>query len=146
MTRPLASFGVAMIAVLWTYESWYYVTYAAGEIKDPQRTVPRALVIGVLVLIAIYLIVNIAYLRVLTIDEMRGVTRIAEKTASVLFGAGGAAFIAGIVVISTLGCNAAGAARRLARAVRHGAATALFCRPRAACIRATGRRTSRSSR
>lgn len=107
VTRPLASFGVAMIAVLWTYESWYYVTYAAGEIKDPQRNVPRALVIGVLVLIAIYLIVNIAYLRVLTIEEMRGVTRIAEKTASVLFGAGGAAFIAGIVVISTLGCNAA---------------------------------------
>lgn len=108
VTRPLASFGVAMIAVLWTYESWYYVTYAAGEIKDPQRNVPRALVIGVLALIAIYLTVNIAYLRVLTIEEMSGVTRIAEKTASVLFGTGGAAFIAGIVVISTLGCNAAG--------------------------------------
>jgi len=108
VARPVASFGVAMIAVLWTYESWYYVTYAAGEIRDPQRNVPRALVIGVLLLMGIYLAVNIAYLHALTIDEMKGVTRIAEKAASVLMGAGGAAFIAGTVVISTFGCNAAG--------------------------------------
>ena len=108
VARPVASFGVAMIAVLWTYESWYYVTYAAGEIRDPQRNVPRALVIGVLLLMGIYLAVNIAYLHALTIDEMKGVTRIAEKAASALMGAGGAAFIAGTVVISTFGCNAAG--------------------------------------
>ena len=38
-----------MIAVLWTYEAWYFMTYAAGEIKDPQRNVPRALVIGILI-------------------------------------------------------------------------------------------------
>ena len=108
VARPVASFGVAMIAVLWTYESWYYVTYAAGEIRDPQRNVPRALVIGVLLLMGIYLAVNVAYLHALTIDEMKGVTRIAEKAASALMGAGGAAFIAATVVISTFGCNAAG--------------------------------------
>jgi APA family basic amino acid/polyamine antiporter len=108
LARPVASFGVAMIAVLWTYEAWYYVTYAAGEIKDPQRNVPRALVIGVLVLIGIYVAVNLAYLFALPIDEMRGVTRIAEKAATTLVGPAGATFIAGIVVISTFGCNAAG--------------------------------------
>jgi APA family basic amino acid/polyamine antiporter len=108
VARPLASFGVAMIAVLWTYESWYYVTYAAGEIRDPQRNVPRALVIGVLLLMAIYLIVNVAYLYALSIDEMRGVTRIAETAATALMGPGGAAFIAATVVVSTFGCNAAG--------------------------------------
>jgi APA family basic amino acid/polyamine antiporter len=108
VARPIASFGVAMIAVLWTYESWYYVTYAAGEIRDPQRNVPRALVIGVLLLMAIYLIVNIAYLYALSIDEMRGVTRIAETAATALMGPGGAAFIAATVVVSTFGCNAAG--------------------------------------
>lgn len=106
--RPLASFGVAMIAVLWTYESWYYVTYAAGEIKDPQRNVPRALIIGVFVLMAIYVIVNVGYLRALSIDEMKGVTRIAEKTASTLMGPAGASIIALTVVMSTFGCNAAG--------------------------------------
>jgi APA family basic amino acid/polyamine antiporter len=108
LVRPLASFGVAMIAVLWTYEAWYYVTYAAGEIKDPQRNVPRALVIGVLVLIAIYVIVNVAYLHALTIDEISGVTRIAEKAASALMGPAGATLLALTVVVSTLGCNAAG--------------------------------------
>ena len=108
VVRPLASFGVAMIAVLWTYEAWYYVTYAAGEIKNPQRNVPRALVIGVLALITIYLLVNIAYLHALTMDEIKGVTRIAEKAASALMGPSGATFMALTVVISTLGCNAAG--------------------------------------
>jgi basic amino acid/polyamine antiporter, APA family len=108
IARPLASFGIAMIAVLWTYESWYYVTYAAGEVKDAPRNVPRALVIGVLFLMGIYLAVNIAYLYTLRIDEMRGVTRIAELAMSVLMGPGGATFIAATVVISTFGCNAAG--------------------------------------
>ena len=108
VVRPVAAFGIAMIAVLWTYESWYYVTYAAGEIRDPQRNVPLALVTGVLLLMAIYLIVNVAYLHALTIDEIRGVTRIAEKAALALMGPAGAAFIAGTVVISTFGCNAAG--------------------------------------
>ena len=108
VARPLASFGIAMIAVLWTYESWYYVTYAAGEVKDPARNVPRALVIGVLILMAIYVAVNIAYLHTLTIDQMRGVTRIAEQAMSALMGPAGASFIAATVVISTFGCNAAG--------------------------------------
>lgn len=108
IARPLASFGIAMIAVLWTYESWYYVTYAAGEVKDAARNVPRALVIGVLFLMGIYLAVNIAYLYTLRIEEMRGVTRIAELAMSVLMGPGGASFIAATVVVSTFGCNAAG--------------------------------------
>ena len=108
VARPLASFGIAMIAVLWTYESWYYVTYAAGEIRDPQRNVPRALIIGVLALMGIYVIVNIAYLHALTIDEMKGVTRIAERASIALMGPGGATLLALTVVISTFGCNAAG--------------------------------------
>ena len=108
ITRPVASFGIAMIAVLWTYESWYYVTYAAGEVKDAPRNVPRALVIGVLALMGIYIVVNIAYLYTLPLEEIRGVTRIAEKAMSALVGPGGATFIAATVVISTFGCNAAG--------------------------------------
>jgi APA family basic amino acid/polyamine antiporter len=108
VARPLASFGIAMIAVLWTYESWYYVTYAAGEIRDPQRNVPRALIIGVLALMTIYVLVNVAYLHSLTIDEMKGVTRIAERASIALLGPIGATLLAVTVVISTFGCNAAG--------------------------------------
>jgi APA family basic amino acid/polyamine antiporter len=107
LARPAASFGVAMIAVLWTYEGWYFVTYAAGEIKEPQRNMPRALLYGLLLLTAIYVMVNIAYLYALTIDEMKGVTRIAERAATALVGQAGATFVALTVVVSTFGNNAA---------------------------------------
>jgi APA family basic amino acid/polyamine antiporter len=105
--RPAVAFGIAMIAVLWTYEGWYFVTYAAGEIKDPQRNLPRALMLGILTLTSVYLVVNVAYLYALTIDEMKGVSRIAERAASTLTGPSGATFVALTVVVSTFGCNAA---------------------------------------
>jgi APA family basic amino acid/polyamine antiporter len=107
LARPASSFGVAMIAVLWTYEAWYFVTYAAGEIKDPQRNLPRALVGGLLLLTTVYVTVNLAYMFALTIDEMKGVTRIAERAATALMGPAGATFVAVTVVLSTFGCNAA---------------------------------------
>ncbi len=106
--RPLASFGVIMIAVMWTYEGWYYVAFAAGEIKDAARNVPRALIYGTLALTAIYVSVNLAYVYALTLEEMSGVTRIAEKAVTMLVGPGGAAFVAATVVVSTFGCNVAG--------------------------------------
>jgi basic amino acid/polyamine antiporter, APA family len=108
LARPAAGFGVAMIAVLWTYEAWYFVTYASGEIKDPHRNIPRALIVGILLLTTIYVLVNVAYLHALTIDEMKGVSRIAEKAATVLIGPAGASFIALAVVVSTFGNNCAG--------------------------------------
>ena len=106
--RPLASFGVIMIAVMWTYEGWYYVAFAAGEIKDAARNVPRALIYGTLALTAIYVSVNLAYVYSLTLAEMSGVTRIAEKAVTTLVGPGGAALVAATVVVSTFGCNVAG--------------------------------------
>jgi APA family basic amino acid/polyamine antiporter len=105
--RPLASFGVIMIAVMWTYEGWYYVAFAAGEIKDAARNVPRALILGTLALMTIYAAVNLGYVYTLTLDEMSGVTRIAERAVTVLVGSGGAALVAASVVISTFGCNVA---------------------------------------
>jgi APA family basic amino acid/polyamine antiporter len=106
-TRPLASFGVIMIAVMWTYEGWYYVAFAAGEIRDAARNVPRALIYGTLALTAIYVSVNLAYVFTLSLAEMSGVTRIAEKAVTVLIGPVGAALVAASVVISTFGCNVA---------------------------------------
>ena len=97
-----------MIAVMWTYEGWYYVAFAAGEIKDAARTVPRALIYGTLALTAIYVGVNLAYVLSLTLEEMSGVTRIAEKAVTALVGPVGAALVAASVVVSTFGCNVAG--------------------------------------
>ncbi|MEW6322811.1 MAG: amino acid permease [Acidobacteriota bacterium] len=107
-TRPLASFGVIMIAVMWTYEGWYYVAFAAGEIKDATRNVPRALIYGTLALTSIYVVVNIAYMYTLTLDEMAGVSRIAERAVTALVGPAGAGLVAASVVVSTFGCNVAG--------------------------------------
>jgi APA family basic amino acid/polyamine antiporter len=106
--RLPAAIGVAMIAVMWTYEGWYYVAFAAGEIRDPARTVPRALVWGTFALTVIYIIVNLAYAYALTIEEMRGVERIAERAATALVGSGAGALVAATVAVSTFGCNAAG--------------------------------------
>jgi basic amino acid/polyamine antiporter, APA family len=105
--RPLVSFGVMMIAVMWTYEGWYYVAFAAGEIKDAARNVPRSLIYGTLALTAIYVAVNLGYFYTLSVAEMSGVTRIAEKAATVLVGPVGAALVAASVVVSTFGCNVA---------------------------------------
>jgi basic amino acid/polyamine antiporter, APA family len=106
--RPLASFGVIMIAVMWTYEGWYYVAFAAGEIKDAARNVPRSLIYGTLALTVIYAVVNLAYFYALTLEEMSGVVRVAEKAVTALVGPVGAALVAGTVVVSTFGCNVAG--------------------------------------
>jgi APA family basic amino acid/polyamine antiporter len=129
--RPIASFGVVMIAVMWAYEGWYYLAFASGEVKDPIRTVPRALVLGTLALTAIYVTVNLAYLQALTLEEMRGVPRIAERAVTALVGASGGALVAATVAISTFGCNAS-AIIGMSRVCYAMAADGLFFRAAAA--------------
>lgn len=105
--RPFAAFGIAMIAVLWANDAWYSVTWIGGEMRQPQRDLPRALVIGIALLTLIYLVVNVAYLYALPMANLRGVTRVAEQAATAMAGASGARFIALTVIVSTFGCNAA---------------------------------------
>jgi basic amino acid/polyamine antiporter, APA family len=107
IANPLTAFGVAMIAVLWANDAWYCVTWIAGEMKDPQRDLPRALFIGISLLTLIYLAVNVAYLYALPLDELRGASRVGEKAATAMMGAGGARFVAITVIVSTFGCDVA---------------------------------------
>ena len=107
VARPLAAFGVAMIAVLWANDAWYCVTWIAGEMKNPQRDLPRALLYGISLLTLVYFVVNVAYLYALPMHELRGAGRVGEKAAAALVGSGGAAFVALTVVVSTLGCDLA---------------------------------------
>ena len=108
VSRPLAAFGVAMIAVMWAFEGWSYLAMSAGEIDDAGRVVPRAYLLGTVSLTVIYLAVNVGYVFALSLPAMAGETRIAEKAMTALVGPAGATFIAAVVVVSTLGCNVAG--------------------------------------
>lgn len=100
-------FGVAMIAAMWAYEGWHYVAFAAGEVRDAPRTLPRALVLGLGAVATIYVAVNLAYLHALPVDELARVTAVGATSAAALGGPLAAAAIAATAAISTLGTNAA---------------------------------------
>jgi APA family basic amino acid/polyamine antiporter len=94
---------LAVAAGLFAYGGWHMVTYTAGETKDPARTIPRALLIGTLIVTACYAGLNAIYLRVLPLDAVRASTRVAADAADVLLGGGGASLMAALVMVSTFG-------------------------------------------
>jgi APA family basic amino acid/polyamine antiporter len=96
-------FGLALISVMWAYDGFADLTFASGEVKDPQRNLPRAIIIGTLLIIAIYVTANAAYLYVSPIDLMAKSPLIAADTMGALFGQVGVSFIAVVVMISTFG-------------------------------------------
>ena len=98
-----SGFLIALIAVLWSYDGFSNLNFSAGEIKDPARTLPRALVLGTAAITVTYLLVNVVYVLALPITEMQGVLTVAERAASALLGPSAAVFVAAAVVISTFG-------------------------------------------
>jgi APA family basic amino acid/polyamine antiporter len=99
----LRGFGLALVAGLFAFGGWHMVTYAAGETRDAQRTVPRALLLGTLVVTACYIGLNAAYLHVLPLDRMIASDRVAADAATALVGPRGAAAISLLVMVSSLG-------------------------------------------
>lgn len=96
-------FGGALVAVFWTFGGWEYVTAVAGEIRDPQKSLPRSLAIGTVTATALYILLNLVYLRALPIEEMAGVVTIGETAANVLFGSLGGRLMVVAIIISVLG-------------------------------------------
>ena len=99
----IGAFGLALVSVLWVYDGWADVSFVAGEVEHPQRNLPRILITGTCAIIAIYALANIAYLAVLPVEEMRHSKLVAADVAQRLMGAGGVAFIATVVMVSTFG-------------------------------------------
>ena len=97
------AFLLAMAAGLFAYGGWHMVTYAAGETRDPARVIPRALLMGTLVVTACYAGLNATYLRVLPLDAVRQSSHVAADAADVLLGGGGAKLMAALVMVSTFG-------------------------------------------
>lgn len=99
----IGAFGLAMVAVLWAYDGWSDVGFVSGEVKDPQRNLPRAFFRGTLAVAVLYLSVLAAYLAVISLAAMPGSKLIASDVAVRVVGAGGASFVAAAVVVSTFG-------------------------------------------
>ncbi|HEY6337141.1 MAG TPA: amino acid permease [Candidatus Sulfotelmatobacter sp.] len=96
----ISAMGVALIAVFWAYDGWVYITWVAGEVKEPQRKVPLAMVFGVLVVGAIYLAMNMTYLYALPIGEIAHHETIAHAAAAALFSPHAAVWLSLVIAVS----------------------------------------------
>ncbi|MGH9347971.1 MAG: amino acid permease [Vicinamibacterales bacterium] len=96
-------FGLALISVLWAYDGFADLSFAGGEVANPQRNLPRAIIVGTLAILAIYLSANVAYLYVSPIATIAQSRLIAADTMLAVFGQAGVAFISVVVMISAFG-------------------------------------------
>ncbi len=101
--QSMLAFGIALIPVLFAYGGWQQTNYVAEEMKDPERQLPRSLILGTLIVVAIYLLANVAYLRTLGLDGLAATTTPAADTAGRWLGANGERFVAASIAISTFG-------------------------------------------
>jgi amino acid transporter len=99
----IAPFGLALVSVLWVFDGWADLSFIAGEVKDPRRTMPRALIGGTLAVLAIYLLANLAYLSVMSVEEIRHSPLVAADVAFRVVGVPGVLFVATTVMLSTFG-------------------------------------------
>src|ERR1700730_9300191 len=99
----LSLLATALISVMWTYDGWADLSFMGGEVKNPQRTLPLALILGTLCVMLVYLVVNIGFMYLLPLPQMAQSKLIAATAAEhiPLFGGFGAAIIAAVVMVST---------------------------------------------
>src|SRR6266550_4353504 len=94
-------FGLALVSVLWAYDGWGDLSFVGGEVRDPERNMPRALILGTLSVIAIYLLVNAAYLYLIPIDQMGHLPLVAADAAQRIVGQVGVGLLAVLVMLAT---------------------------------------------
>lgn len=94
--------AAALQGAFWAYDGWNNVTYIAGEVRNPHRNIPRALMFGMGIILAVYLLINLAYIYVLPVDQMAQSKLVAADVAEKFF-SGGGRWIAAAVMISTFG-------------------------------------------
>jgi basic amino acid/polyamine antiporter, APA family len=103
----ISAFGVGLIAVFWAYDGWVYVTWVAGEVKDPRRNVPLAMVLGVLAVGTIYLAMNMTYVYAMPLNEIAKYETIAHAAATRLFSPAAAVWLSAMIAISCFSAAAA---------------------------------------
>ncbi len=97
--------GLAMVAVLWTFDGWIFVTYVAGEVKNPKRNIPLSLILCMVIVVTVYLALNTVLVYVLGFDQMIGSELVMADAASKFIGGKGAAIVTIIILISLIGAN-----------------------------------------
>ncbi|MDA1315451.1 MAG: amino acid permease [Acidobacteria bacterium] len=103
-----SAIGVAMLACLWAYNGWFQAGFVGGEIKNPGRNLPISLGVGVGVVMLLYLLANVAYMKVLTVAEIAATNRVAAVVLERVFGPAGGTIISLIILISIMGALNAG--------------------------------------
>jgi APA family basic amino acid/polyamine antiporter len=98
--------GVALIAVFWAYDGWVYITFVAGEVKDPQRNLPRALIWGLLLVGVVYIAINAVYVYALPMQEIAAQEAVAQTAAVSMFSARVAPWLSMMVALSCFGAMA----------------------------------------
>ncbi len=116
----ISAMGVALIAVFWAYDGWVYITWVAGEVKEPRRNVPRAMVLGILVVGLIYIAMNVTYVYSMPLDQIAQHETIAHAAAAALFSPRAARWLSATIAISCFSaaatCTLSGARVYLAMA------------------------------
>lgn len=99
--------GRAMTGPLFSQSAWDNVTFAAGEVENPQRNLPRALLVGCLIVVGLYIAANVAYVVTLPLAAIQNApgNRVAAALMTEILGASGAGIMAAAIMISTFGCN-----------------------------------------
>jgi len=101
----LAPFGVAMVAALWAYDGWIEITYVGSEVMDPERNLPRSIVLSTVIAMALYCLVTASFAYVLSPGKMAASSLVASDAAQVTMGRAGAALVAVSIMIAALGSN-----------------------------------------
>ncbi len=116
----ISAMGIALIAVFWAYDGWVYITWVAGEVKDPRRNVPLSMVLGILVVGAIYLAMNMTYLYAMPVGDIAKHETIAHAAATALFSPRAAVWLSAMIAVSCFSaaasCTLSGARVYLAMA------------------------------
>src|SRR2546430_11538517 len=94
-------FGLALVSVMWAYDGWGDLSFVGGEVKDPERSLPRALIVGTGAVVAIYLLVNAAYLYLIPIGAMAQSPLVAADAAQAVLGRLGVGLVAIVVMVAT---------------------------------------------
>jgi len=102
---PLSLIATALVPIMWTYDGWADLAFLGGEVRDPGRTLPRALILGTAAIVAVYLLLNAAYIYVVPLPEMAASKLVAATAAEriPLLGGAGGAVVSALVMVSCFG-------------------------------------------